>query len=59
MRQETPTKKINVTLDDEGLSLFEQVKAHIGLKSDAETVRYIVNYFARAEGLVARSAGDL
>ena len=56
MRQEKPTKKINVTLDAEGSDLLEQVKAHLGLRTDAETVRYVMTYYARAEGLVAKSS---
>jgi hypothetical protein len=40
-------KGIRLTLDEDMLRKFEMVKAYLGLGSDAEVVRYLVNAFYR------------
>lgn len=46
-------RKVNLTLCDEDLVLFERVKKQIGIKTNAEAMRYLINYYARSEGLIS------
>lgn len=47
MKSEKVVKGIKLTLDKESLEKFEKVKEYLGLESDAEVVRFLVNAYYR------------
>ncbi len=47
MKTQKVTKGIKLTVDKEFLEKFERVKEHLGLESDAEVVRFLVNAYYR------------
>lgn len=46
-------RKVNLRLCDEDISLYDSVKRRIGIKTDTETMRFLITFYARSEGLIA------
>ena len=42
-------KSFRVTMNDEEAQIFSQIKKHLGLRADAEVIRYLMNYYYQRE----------
>ena len=47
MKSQKVTKSVKLVVDENFLEKFEKVKEYLGLESDAEVVRFLVNAFYR------------
>jgi len=42
-------KSFRVTMNDEEAQIFSRIKKHLGLRADAEVIRYLMNYYYQRE----------
>lgn len=42
-------KSFRVTMTDEETQVFQQIKKRLGLRADAEVIRYLINYYYQRE----------
>lgn len=42
-------KSFRVTMTDEETRVFQQIKKRLGLRADAEVIRYLINYYYQRE----------
>jgi hypothetical protein len=45
--------KINVALNEKDAIVFDRVKKRIGIRTNAETMRYLITNYAQSEGLMS------